>query len=99
MTQTTGLDMNIKREITQRAVEIFKEADPLARKYEYTWETASIEEQNRLLYLLKELHAELNIPVGEVSPLFVDENLNFNKLAMAQSIRFQLLKESTHALH
>lgn len=87
--------------ITERAVELFRAAEPLAQQFVFDdgREKMSQEDKMLLAKLGEALHKELNIPMGNESPLFIDEQTDLIKQMNVQKIRIALLgalQKSTH---
>ena len=87
--------------ITEQAVALFREAEPMAQRYMMADgpESLSHEDQLRLAGLLDALNRELGIKAGGVSPLFINEKIDLNMQMHVQKLRIELLKELQRATH
>lgn len=87
--------------VTEHAVALFREAEPLAQQYlaKNDPDSLSHEQQLRLAGLMDALNRELGIKTDDVSPLFIDEKIDLNMQMRVQKFRIELLKESQRATH
>ena len=79
--------------ITDKAVEIFREADLLAQRLINDGHAMPLAEQAVLAVSMKLLNEALGLPIDEISPLFVEVDTDLIKLAEIKEIRIRLLEK------